>query len=194
MRNLVQLSLSVSAAGSLSSQLATPKPGKREAQSPRRPQASDHCSFRKGIWVGCDDRGGLGACWCCLCDTPRAAYSTLRHADAAVDGPRSQGHPSRQPLSGDLWHSERHANVTMRSEFTSSSIGATIMKITTIGVDLAKQVFRVHGVDALGKVILCRKLKRSSVLVLFANLPPCLVGMEACSYSNEQPPLGTSRP
>lgn len=54
------------------------------------------------------------------------------------------------------------------------------MKITTIGIDLAKAVFQVHGVDARGKPVLRKQLKRKDVLGFFANLEPCLVGMEAC--------------
>ena len=54
------------------------------------------------------------------------------------------------------------------------------MKITTIGLDLAKNVFQVHGVDAHGKVLVRKKLRRAQVREFFAKLPPCLVGMEAC--------------
>ena len=56
--------------------------------------------------------------------------------------------------------------------------------ITTIGLDLAKKVFQVHGVDAEGKVIVARKLRRKEVLAFFAKLPPCLVGMEACGSAH----------
>lgn len=55
------------------------------------------------------------------------------------------------------------------------------MKITTIGIDLAKNVFQVHGVDEHGKVQVKKQLKRAQVFPFFANLPPCLIGMEACS-------------
>ena len=48
--------------------------------------------------------------------------------------------------------------------------------ITTIGIDLAKKVFQVHGVDAEGKVVVARKLRRKEVLAFFAKLAPCLVG------------------
>jgi transposase len=58
------------------------------------------------------------------------------------------------------------------------------MQISTIGIDLAKNVFQVHGVDATGKVIITKKLRRSQVLPLFERLPPCLVGMEACATSH----------
>jgi transposase len=54
------------------------------------------------------------------------------------------------------------------------------MKITTVGIDLAKNVFQVHGVDEQGKAVLRKQLKRKDVLSFFANLQPCLIGMEAC--------------
>ena len=56
--------------------------------------------------------------------------------------------------------------------------------ITTIGLDIAKSVFQVHGVDAEGKVILRRQLKRRYVLAFFQKLPSCLVGIEACASSH----------
>src|SRR5258708_36019741 len=56
--------------------------------------------------------------------------------------------------------------------------------ITTIGFDIAKSVFQVHGVDAGGQVIIRRQLKRRHVLSFFEKLPPCLVGIEACASSH----------
>src|SRR6187399_2899420 len=56
--------------------------------------------------------------------------------------------------------------------------------VTTIGLDIAKSVFQVHGVDAEGKVLIRRKLKRRYVLAFFQKLPPCLVGIEACASSH----------
>ena len=53
------------------------------------------------------------------------------------------------------------------------------MQIVRIGLDLAKYIFEVHGVDAHGKVVLRKTLRRNAVSSLFANLPPCLIGMEA---------------
>ena len=58
------------------------------------------------------------------------------------------------------------------------------MKIRTLGMDLAKQVFQVHGVDAQGEAVLRKKLERSKVLEFFVNLPPCLIGMEACGSAH----------
>jgi transposase len=56
--------------------------------------------------------------------------------------------------------------------------------ITTIGLDIAKSVFQVHGVDAGGQVVVRRQLKRRSVLVFFQKLPRCLVGIESCASSH----------
>jgi len=58
------------------------------------------------------------------------------------------------------------------------------MEITTIGVDLAKTVFQVHGMNAHGKTVVRKRLSRDKFLTFFANLPPCLVAMEACGSSN----------
>src|SRR5580698_11082981 len=54
------------------------------------------------------------------------------------------------------------------------------MKVRTVGIDLAKNVFRVHGVDGQGKTILQRELRRRQVVPFMRQLQPCFVGMEAC--------------
>ena len=56
--------------------------------------------------------------------------------------------------------------------------------VTTIGLDIAKSVFQVHGVDAAGQVVIRRQLKRRYVLAFFERLPSCLVGIEACASSH----------
>ena len=53
--------------------------------------------------------------------------------------------------------------------------------ITTVGLDIAKLVFQVHGIDAGGQVVIRRQLKRRYMLTFFQKLPPCLVGIEACA-------------
>ena len=58
------------------------------------------------------------------------------------------------------------------------------MEVTTIGLDLAKSIFRVHGVDTTGQVVVRRPLRRAQMLPFFARLPSCLVGMEACGTSH----------
>jgi len=58
------------------------------------------------------------------------------------------------------------------------------MKITTVGIDLAKSVFQVHGVDVTGRPALKKQLKRDQMVAFFANLPPCLIGMEACGSAH----------
>ncbi|MCK1492464.1 IS110 family transposase [Bradyrhizobium sp. 180] len=59
-----------------------------------------------------------------------------------------------------------------------------MQSISTIGLDIAKSVFQVHGVDAAGQVVIRRQLKRRFVLSFFEKLPPCLVGIEACASSH----------
>ena len=58
------------------------------------------------------------------------------------------------------------------------------MQVTTIGIDLAKSVFQVHGVDAAGGVAVTKKLRRAELLAVFQSLPPCLVAMEACATAH----------
>ena len=58
------------------------------------------------------------------------------------------------------------------------------MNVTTVGIDLAKNVLQVHGVDARGKAILRRQLRRDQVTVFFARLQPCVIGMEACASAH----------
>jgi transposase len=60
----------------------------------------------------------------------------------------------------------------------------TMQAVTTIGLDIAKSVFQVHGVDANGNVVIRRQLKRRYVMAFFEKLPPCLVGVEACATSH----------
>jgi transposase len=58
------------------------------------------------------------------------------------------------------------------------------MTMLTIGLDVAKNIFQVHGVDQDGKIILRKRLRRQEVLTFFGSLPPCLIGLEACSSSH----------
>ena len=62
--------------------------------------------------------------------------------------------------------------------------GAVHMQVTTIGLDIAKNVFQVHGIDAAEKVVVRKQLRRRQVLEFFKALPPCLVGMEACATAH----------
>src|SRR5437660_5665717 len=59
------------------------------------------------------------------------------------------------------------------------------MQITTIGLDIAKNVFQVHGIDAAEKVVVRKQFRRGQVLKFFASLQPCLVGMEACATAHQ---------
>src|SRR6202142_961495 len=62
--------------------------------------------------------------------------------------------------------------------------GTVQMQITTIGLDIAKNVFQVHGIDAKEKVVVRKQLRRSQVIAFFKVLPPCLIGMEACATAH----------
>jgi len=62
--------------------------------------------------------------------------------------------------------------------------GATMITVTAIGLDIAKSVFQVHGVDAAGQVVLRQRLARGRALAFFEKLAPCLVGIEACGSSH----------
>ena len=59
-----------------------------------------------------------------------------------------------------------------------------MQEITTIGLDIAKSVFQVHGIDASGGVIVRRQLRRRQVLPFFRKQSPCLVGIEACATAH----------
>ncbi len=65
-------------------------------------------------------------------------------------------------------------------------------EVTTMGLDLAKNVFRVHGIDDEGNVVIRRQLRRSRVLPFFRKLGPCLVGIEACATARHwgRQPIG----
>jgi transposase len=58
-------------------------------------------------------------------------------------------------------------------------------EITTVGVDLAKSVFTVHGVDAAGRTVLRKTVRREKLMELMVALPPCLIGMEACGGAHD---------
>jgi transposase len=58
------------------------------------------------------------------------------------------------------------------------------MKVTTIGIDLAKSVFQIHGTDERGNVVLRRQLRRAQMVLFFSKLETCLIGMEACAGSH----------
>jgi transposase len=69
-----------------------------------------------------------------------------------------------------------------RQNFSSTHLRGEIMAIVTVGIDLAKNVFAVHGVDETGKAVLVHpEVPRAKLLELIAGLPTCLIGMEACS-------------
>jgi transposase len=58
------------------------------------------------------------------------------------------------------------------------------MQVSTIGLDIAKNVFQVHGIDGDGRAVLCRKVRRDRLVKLFESIEPCLIGMEACATAH----------
>src|SRR3954451_7706908 len=78
----------------------------------------------------------------------------------------------------------RHRGARVEMHSSTEKERSARMKITTIGVDLAKSLLQVHGVDEHGKGVLRKQLERKDVLSFFANLEPCLVGMEACGSAH----------
>jgi transposase len=77
-----------------------------------------------------------------------------------------------------------HLSAKVEMSFNHIPKGAPRMKITTLGIDLAKNVFQIHGVDECGHAVLKKTLRRDQMAKFFANLEPCLVGMEACGSAH----------
>src|ERR1700745_1832410 len=77
-----------------------------------------------------------------------------------------------------------HLSAKLLSDRISSEWEPSMGEVTTIGLDLAKHVFQVHGVDAEGATVLRKQLRRAQVLAFFSRLPPCLVGLEACATAH----------
>src|SRR5262245_18038740 len=78
----------------------------------------------------------------------------------------------------------RHLSAKLLSNRISSEWEPSMGEVTTIGFDLAKHVFQVHGVDAEGATVLRKQLRRAQVLAFFSRLPPCLIGLEACATAH----------
>src|SRR5262249_12822660 len=78
----------------------------------------------------------------------------------------------------------RHLSAKLLSNRISSEWEPSMGEVTTIGLDLGKHVFQVHGVDAGGATVLRKQLRRAQVLAFFSRLPPCLVGLEACATAH----------
>jgi hypothetical protein len=78
----------------------------------------------------------------------------------------------------------RHLSAKLLVDRISSNGEPSMGELTTIGLDLAKHVFQVHGVDAEGATVLRKQLRRAQVLAFFSRLPRCVVGMEACATAH----------
>jgi transposase len=78
----------------------------------------------------------------------------------------------------------RHLSAKLLSDRISSEREPSMSEITTIGLDLAKHVFQVHGIDAQGTTVLRKRLRRGQVLAFFSGIPRCVVGLEACATAH----------
>src|SRR5262244_994684 len=78
----------------------------------------------------------------------------------------------------------RHLSAKLLSDRNSSEWEPSMGDVTTIGLDLAKHVFQVHGVDAEGATVLRKQLRRAQVLAFFSRIPRCVVGLEACATAH----------
>src|SRR5262245_42450069 len=78
----------------------------------------------------------------------------------------------------------RHLSAKLLVSRISSNGEPSMGELTIIGLDLAKHVFQVHGVDAEGATVLRKQLRRAQVVAFFSRLPRCVVGMEECATAN----------
>jgi transposase len=74
--------------------------------------------------------------------------------------------------------------VILANKLSSYKKGGFNLQATTLGIDLAKNIFQLHGINECGKVVKSRKVTRSKLREVKPKLPCCLIGMEACSSSN----------
>src|SRR6266851_656988 len=89
------------------------------------------------------------------------------------------------PTRSGFWPTRHRSAKIEVSKVNLITRGEVMEKITTVGIDLAKAVFSLHGVDGAGRVVLRRTVRRDQLLEVVAGLPPCLIGMEACSGAHE---------
>ena len=85
----------------------------------------------------------------------------------------------------DVWTAPLPASMCHRVIVgTNHMRGAIQMQIPTIGLDIAKNVFQVHGIDARERVVVRKQFRRGQVMKFFEALPPCLIGLEACASAH----------
>src|SRR5262249_9341727 len=112
----------------------------------------------------------------------RAGHQRLDRQDARAYCARQAACAGRRGHRMMGWMAPlRHLSAKLLSDRISSEWEPSMGEVTTIGLDLAKHVFQVHGVDAEGATVLRKQLRRAQVLAFFSRLPPCLVGLEACA-------------
>src|SRR6516164_9653661 len=118
--------------------------------------------MKRQVWLGC-----VGSTDCAI-----TRHCSLASSRTWLSGLSRRGAPLR------------HLSAKLLSDRNSSEWEPSMGEVTTIGLDLAKHVFQVHGVDAEGATVLRKQLRRAQVLAFFSRLPPCLVGLEACATAH----------
>src|SRR5262249_39151701 len=109
--------------------------------------------------------------------------STRPHARPHRAGQAARGRRRGHRMMG--WMAPlRHLSAKLLSDRISSEWERSMDEVTTIGLDLAKHVFQVHGVDAEGATALRKRLRRGQVLAFFSRIPRCVVGLEACATAH----------
>jgi hypothetical protein len=123
-----------------------------------------------------------------------ASLNRRNHPLAKIDRIRF-AHPCRPPFPASMLN-QNPPDLGIQNRFRLNSYRSRVivaieshqraidMQVTTIGLDIAKNVFQVHGIDAAEKVVVRKQLRRSQVLAFFKALPPCLIGMEACATAH----------
>src|SRR5262245_9206628 len=112
-------------------------------------------------------------------------YEATTEQGHGSQGPNDTARPRRRGDRVMGWMAPlRHLSAKLLSDRNSSEWEPSMGEVTTIGLDLAKHVFQVHGVDAEGATVLRKQLRRAHVLAFFSRLPPCLVGLEACATAH----------
>src|SRR5712671_7817785 len=89
------------------------------------------------------------------------------------------------PTRSGCWPARHRSAKIEFAQFNLITRGEVMDKVTTVGIDLAKRVFALHGVDGAGRVGLRKIVRREQLMQTVAALPPCLIGMEACSGAHE---------
>jgi hypothetical protein len=140
-----------------------------------------HPELVEGIMPGSQAAAMVGGAILTTVLYPALAKRVLQPSGAEKAIGAGEQVESQQLMLWTAFHPSTRTGVLYRREAGRES---TMTPVAIIGLDIAKSVFQVHGVDAAGQVVIRRRLMRGRVLAFFEKLKPCLVGIEACSSSH----------